>query len=353
MFRSITDNTRVRSLAAASCVFGALACHDDNAQAKRVQTEMKALIAAELDNWQKASTELHAAAPTPRGRGWDASLDASAIAEMKDAWSRSREAYERIEGAIAGTFPESDAATDARYEDYLAVLGGPGDPFPFDAEGVIGMHGIERVLWADAVAPEVLTFEKGLPGYRPPAFPSTEEEAARFKNELSKRLLDDIRQLQEQFEPLSLDIAFAFRGLIDLAVEQVEKVDRAASGQEESRYAQSTMRDLRANHQGCAAAYAVFRPWVVEQPTGAKIDEQVQAAFARLADAYAEVDGDAIPSPPAKWSSLSPKPEHLETPFGKLYAVVLREADPKAEGSLHASLIAVAELLELPAPVTK
>jgi iron uptake system component EfeO len=351
-----SSGTRWAGLSASFAIVFAVgtACKDDRSQAERVENDMKQHLAVEMDRWLAASKALQRAAPLPEGRGWDPELDAEAIEEMKAAWGQSREAYERIEGAIARVFPESDAATDARYEDYLATLGGPGDPAPFDGEGVIGMHGIERVLWADNVSEPVITFEQGLPGYRAARFPQTEAEARAFKHELAARLVSDIEVLERQFQPLSLDIAFAFRGLIDLAVEQVEKVDRASSGREESRYAGSTLRDLRANHQGCLDAYRIFAPWVLDRAGGEQVDSRVQAAFDRLLEAYSSVTGDAIPAPPAGWSSLAPKAVHLEsTPFGRLYSIVLREADPQVDGSLHASLIAVADLLELPAPVTQ
>src|SRR5690242_10501830 len=119
---------------------------------------MKRVLADQVEVWLSASRELQAAAPLPSGRGWDAQADAQAIAAMKAAWHRGRTAYERIEGAVAPLFPESDLATDARYDDYLNQLGSDGDAKPFDGEGVVGMHAIERILWADAVPSEVVAF---------------------------------------------------------------------------------------------------------------------------------------------------------------------------------------------------
>ncbi len=329
-----------------------LGCGRDEQHATNVQRDMKEMISTQLQAWLNASVELRDAAPPPQADGWNVQRDAEALAATRRAWGASRQAYERIEGAVAKIFPESDTATDARYEDYLAVLGGPGDPHPFDDEGVIGMHGIERVLWADSMTPQVTHFERGLPGYREPRMPQTEQEAAAFKTKLAARLVSDIERLQQQFEPLSLDIAFAFRGLIDLAAEQVEKVDRASSGQEESRYAQTTMSDLRANSQGCKDAYEIFKPWLIERG-GADIDARITEAFARLDEAYAEVPGDAIPVPPKSWTSLKPNADQLASPFGKLFSAVRREADPSVSGSLHASLVEVAEKLELPSLVTR
>src|SRR5262245_16987829 len=221
---------------------------------------MHALISRRLGELADAARDLAAAAPEPRGRGWDAREDAPALAAMKAAWTRARLAYELVEGAVAKMFPESDVATDARYDDFLGVLGPVGDEAPFDDRGVTGMHAVERILWSDAVRPEVVDFEKGLPGYRAPAFPATEAEARAFKRQLLGKLVRDVAELRSQMGALVLDAAFVVAGTVDLAMEQVEKVDRAATGQEESRYAQVTMRDLRANRQGCLEAYMLLGP---------------------------------------------------------------------------------------------
>jgi iron uptake system component EfeO len=153
-----------------------------------------------------------------------------------------------------------------------------------------------------------------------------------------------------QLSPVDLDIAFAFRGLIDLTNEQSEKVDRAATGREESRYAQTTLRDLRANREGCLAAYRLFQPWLLARGR-AELDAQVMAGFTRLAQAYDATPGAAIPRPPETWSGLSPKPEHLHTPFGELFSVVSGETDDKRAGSLSHSLMSVADALGLPKAV--
>ena len=325
---------------------------DDQAQRVRVERGMKAWLAVELHHFRDAAAELQRAAPTPSGRGWSAVEDAEAIRQMKDAWGRARQAYELVEGAIAPLFPDSDTATDARYDDFLVHLGAAGDPDPFDDHGVVGVHAIERVLWADSVPRETVAFESRLPGYRAAAFPATEAEAQSFKAQLAAKLVTDIEQLERQLSPVELDIAFAFRGLIDLTNEQLEKVDRAATGREESRYAQATLRDLRANREGCLAAYRLFQPWLLAHGKS-ELDAQVLAGFTRLAQAYDATPGAAIPPPPAAWSSLTPKSEHLSTPFGKLFRVVRRETDDKEAGSLSHSLMSVADALGLPKAVLR
>lgn len=332
-------------------VFSALspACRKDPPERnlETLSLSMKTEIQKELKAWEEASRALVDAAPTPADRGWDDDKDREALEEMKRAWFEARRSYELIEGAIAPTFPESDAATDSRYDDFLSQIGPQGDPDPFDDEGIVGMHAIERILWAKEIPEEVIRFERGLPGYRPARYPETPEEALAFKEKLASRLVRDIQGLRAQFEPLILDPAFVYQGLIDLAMEQTEKVDRAATGQEESRYAQATMRDLRSNYEGCLKAYRVFQPKLRQKKGGAELDARVLAAFARLEAAYSKIKGDSIPRPPMNWSAISPNVAHRETPFGELYFEVKRESDPAEAGSLVSELSQVARVLEL------
>jgi iron uptake system component EfeO len=352
------SKSAVGSLLAALVFLPLAACSqarsaDEERERANVQEAMKKFLGAQLATWLAASRELAAHAPAPHDRGWNAELDRDAIALMKKDWEAARWAYERIEGAIAPMFPESDTATDARYDDFLMTLGAVGDPNAFDDKGVVGIHAIERILWADATPPEVVTFEKGIPGYRPARFPENAVEARDFKQKLAGRLVSDVEKLEREFSPLSLDIAFAFRGLIDLAAEQAEKVDRAATGQEESRYAQATLRDLRANREGCLLAYRLFQSWLLKRPRGAELDRRVLDAFARLETAYGKLPGDAIPRPPRTWSSVQTTAADLATPFGELFTIVKRESDEKVPDSLRASLGAVAEALALPEVVTR
>lgn len=325
---------------------------DEDAERARVEHDMKQWLQGQVHEFRLAAEAVQRAAPTPTGRGWSATEDAEALRAMRDAWRRARTAYERVEGALAPLFPESDVATDARYDDFLATLGAVGDPAPFDDRGVVGAHAIERILWADRVPPEVVGFERGLPGYRPAAFPSSEAEARQFKEQLAGRLVSDLQRLEQELTPLQLDIAFAFRGLMDLTNEQLEKVDRAATGREESRYAQATLADLRANREGCRKAYEMFRPWLRARGR-AELDARVQAAFERLRVSYDGVAGAAIPRPPQGWSSLQPRPEHLTTPFGQLFQVVSRETDEAQPRSLSAGLMSVADALALPKAVLR
>ena len=319
----------------------------DDGHKREVTAGVKRYLGGHIQGWLGASRTLRDALPTPADRGWDAQADAAALQAARAAWKHARHEYELIEGAIAPIFPESDAATDARYEDFLAKLPADGDRDPFDGEGVVGMHAIERILFLDDTPAKVREFELGLRGQRPPKQPATADEAARMKEQLAGRMVRDIEQLAADFQPLELDLGFAYRGLVDLVNEQVEKVDKTASGEEESRYAQWTLADLRANQQGVAEMYAIFRPWLLSRRGGEAQDARVRAGLDRLKAALDAHAGHAMPQPPARWSSVKPSAEALATPFGKLFAIVKAECDPARDGSLHAELLRAANMLGL------
>lgn len=309
-----------------------------------VTSALKSSIAADIDGWAASVEGLCAAAPT---HAWGPGDD-GAIGEMRDRWRAARAHYEHIEGAIAPLYPDIDFATDARYDDFLAELGPAGDPDPFDGEGVTGMHGIERILYADQVPAAVVDFESSLPGYAPAAAPATDAEAIGFKNVLCAQLAADIGTLEASWDDdnTRIDLALAFQGLTDLMNEQSEKVNLAASGEEESRYSQLTMADLRTNLDGARVAYAIFAPWIVEQG-GADIDADIQAGLAAIDAAYAEVDGDAIPAPPATWNPEAPSEDDLETEFGRLYSAIHQAVDPTRADSVVSRMNDAGALLGL------
>ena len=150
-----------------------------------------------------------------------------------------------------------------------------------------------------------------------------------------------------------IQIAIAFQGLISLMNEQREKVSKAASNEEESRYAQRTMVDIRDNLAGTEAAYALFRPWLLTKKSsdplrdGKSIDANIAAGFDKLAAAYAAVSADAFPIPPPTWSSESPSPDDLATPFGQLYSQVTSAVDPNDPSSVVAQMNDAAAALGL------
>jgi iron uptake system component EfeO len=320
-----------------------------------VTAGMHDTLATEIEAFLKAATDLQNAAPTTTGRGWVTSQDAAAIAAMRDAWKSVRSAYERIEGAIAPLFPEIDYAVDARYDDFLSQLNGQGDGYLFDDQGVTGQHAVERILYSDGVPAHVVEFERALPGYKAAAFPATEQEATDFKNKLCGKLVSDIADLKSQWQPSKIDLGGAFQGLIALMNEQLEKVNKAATQEEESRYSQRTLADLRDNLAGTESAYHLFQPWLRAKSNGEKpqldgptIDSTLMAGFETLRDLYSRYPGDAIPEPPPTWSSQNPSPQDLETDFGKLFAAVEQAVDPARAGSVVEQMNQAAKVMGFP-----
>lgn len=323
---------------------------DDAAQKQKAVQGMHDALLADVAALAQATAELKDAAPTPADRGWDTTADAAAIASMRASWIRARSAYEHVEGALAPLFPDIDTAIDARYDDFLADLTAQGgDTYLFDDKGVTGMHAVERVLYSDTIPARVVTFEKSLPGYVAAAMPATAKEAADFKELLCAKLVADTKALLAEWTPAKIDVRIAYAGLVSLVQEQREKVQKASTSEEESRYAKRTMTDLRDNLAGTKKVYAVFAPWIVAKSSdGAAIDGEITRGLDVLEAAYATVQGEAIPEPPATWSAEAPSATDLATPFGKLYSAVLAQTDPSQPASVVARLDAAGALLGFP-----
>jgi iron uptake system component EfeO len=303
----------------------------DEAFQENVVAGMHQGLLSDIEELHNAAIDLQKAAP--EGDGWDETKDADAVDTMKTAWIRARAAYERTEGAIAPLFPDIDPEIDARYDDFLAELGDKGDQNLFDGEGVTGMHGIERILYVKTTPPSVIAVEEAMPGYKAAAWPATSGEAADFKNGLAARLVTDTQTLLDQWKPTAIKLSGAYQGLVSLMNEQREKVRKAASEEEESRYSQRTMVDIRDNLAGTKKAYALFQDWLLSKDGGKAIDHTIEAAFSSLDGAYGRVDGDSIPPVPSSWSSEKPTEADLSSDFGKLFTAVAASVDPNETGS--------------------
>ena len=332
----------VISLAVAGCAGDNQAVLDDAEREAAAILAVKAHIQDHLDDFSEAVTTLQAAVPAPDSDGWSAATDPAAVESMRAAWKNARVAYESVEGALAVVFPDLDTTLDARYDAFIEAA--PDDNL-FDDSGVTGMHGVERILWADSIPADVLAFESGLPNYKVAAFPSSYAEAAAFRDQLVARMVADVESMQTQWKGLALDSAAAYYGTIGSMGEQAEKVFKAATGEEESRYARFTLTDMRANLEAGEVTYAAFQPWVLSKEGGEELDRVITAGFAELEASYANISGDALPPIPAGWSSTSPTPEMLATPFGKLFVVVEKHADTEHEASIVASMTKGATLL--------
>jgi len=319
---------------------------DDAQHETEAVVTVKAFIQKNLDDLAASSAALEAKAPAADADGWNATADKAAVDAMKAEWKKARLAYESVEGAIAVLFPGLDVSTDARYDAFIATSR---DTDPFDDSGVTGVHGIERILWADQIPEKVVAFESGLPNYAKAAFPANAAEATEFKEKLCHRLTVETQEMATKFKALALDAPSAYRGVIGSAHEQVEKIGKAATGEEESRYAQFTLADMRANIAAARTTYNAFQPWLLTKKGGDALDAKILDGFAKLEASYAKLPGDALPEVPAGWKKDAPDAASLATPFGALYRVIQFESDPKQEGSLVFEMSASATLLGIKA----
>jgi len=292
-------------------------------------TNVKVYVGEQLDGLVAATERLQAAAPERTWRDQD-------VRAMRAAWHDARDAYERVEGAIAMLFPHLDVRVDERYDGFVELLA---DRHLFNGRGVTGMHAVERILWAGEHPEAVVRFESALLRYVEARRPADAEEARLFRDELVGQLVRDCRTMRDQFRPLAIDPAAAYRGLLGSVEEQLEKVLLAATGEDESRYSQRTLADMRENLAGGRAIFEAVRPALGDEAVAARIE----AGWARLAEAYA-IEGDAIPEVPEGWS---PESGEATSAFGRLHAAVAREADPEEEGSLMSALLEGARAMDV------
>ena len=276
----------------------------------------------------RARVDLQKAAP-PTARGWDADATPTRSTAMKDAWLAARAAYEHARAPSRRCFPTSTPPS-TRATTTSSPSSGRGRPGPLRrprrhrharhrahpvCAGHSGRRRDARVHAARATRRQ--------PSRRP------SDEAAEFKTKLCERLVSDTHELQNDWTPQSIDLGGAFRGLIALMNEQREKVNKAASEEEESRYAQRTMADIRDNLAGTIKAYALFQPWLARRKTAPRSTPtclRLRRARQRLRGGFGRRH-----SPAARdWSAEKPSDKDLGTPFGKLYLAVQSGVDPNA-----------------------
>ncbi|AKF10703.1 imelysin family protein [Sandaracinus amylolyticus] len=303
---------------------------------------VKSYVDAEVAELARACDALCAAAPAPDADGWSIASDREAVERMRAEWRRARRAYEHVEGAIAILFPDTDAAVDGRYEHEVELRR---DDTPFDANGFVGMHAIERILWSDAIPAPTERFERALASYTPPRTPASEAEARAFQGALCARLSRDVRAMERALGPLALDPATAWRGIVGSIEEQAEKVRLGTTGEDESRYAQHTLADMRANLEGGRAVLDAFAAMPIAADERAAIDRELRA----LERVYAESGEDALPPVPDGFDPDAPRDD---TPYGRLFVMLSRASDPRAEGSLAARLRRAGEAMGI-APIAR
>jgi iron uptake system component EfeO len=329
------------------CCAATAACGDSTNQASdysaQATLEVQNYVKGQLSKLSQAAEALQKAAPAPDADGWNAEQDSAAVAKMRAAWADARNSYERVEGSIATVFHELDVSTDERYDGFIEEA--PDDDL-FDDEGVIGVHAIERILWSDSQPARVVKFESTLDGYLPAAYPSTREDADKFKNKLCARLVADTHQMYDEFSRgVALDSTSAFWGMIGSMQEQSEKTTKAASGEDESRYAQHTLQDMRTNLEGARAVFKAFRPWLDSAAGKKDASTAIEAGFAKVAAAYAAIDGPALPEVPETFNPDKPSAADLQTPYGKLWTLLNEQTDATNDESLVSKMSAAADTM--------
>jgi iron uptake system component EfeO len=289
---------------------------------------VKHWVDGEVEALARAAEDLRDAAPAPDADGWSHARDPEAVDAMRAAWRRARVAYEHVEGAIAILFPETDVAIDARFERYAEQHL---DARPFDGNGFVGMHAIERILWSDAIPPAALAFERPLTGYFVARTPESAPEATAFRDELCAHLVHEVRTMQEQLAPLALDDATAWRGIEGSVEEQSEKVLLGTTGQDESRYAAITLADMRANLEGARAVLDAFAPMIAAHPDAASRRASIDAQLSALEHQYAAIGTDALPAAPADFD-----PDHPSdaSPYGQLFGSLSHATLARERGTL-------------------
>jgi iron uptake system component EfeO len=256
-------------------------------------------------------------------------------ARMRAHWREARVRYERVEGAIAILFPQTDADVDGRYEH---VAERSTDAEPLDDRGFVGMHAIERVLWAETPRPDVIAFERALPGYVPARPLSSEGDVRSFRDGLCARLVRDLAAMEAALAPVALDPQTAWRGIQGSIEEQAEKVRLGTTGQSESRYAGHTLADMRANLEGGRAVLEAFATEIEALPDGSERLRRLREGFSELEEAYRAIEGDDLPPVPEGFDPDAPSDAHLATPYGRLFARLARDSDPEVAGSLAHTL---------------
>lgn len=305
---------------------------------------VKDYIATTLAQLIGTVENLQSSAPAPKSDGWQSPRDDVSMGAMQHHWRVARVHYERIEGAIAVLFSHLDRAVDGRYENFIGEAGvadgcngAPGDCNLFNGKGFTGMHAVERILWSSTTPQAVVDHERAMllhVGYQPARFPANAQEATDFRDGLVAQLLTDLRTMENEFGPQALDLPAAYNGVVGSMKEQREKLNYANTGEDESRYAQHTLADMRANLQGGRAIYSLFQPLLRDHPNGATLDGEISDHFDALAHVYSLHTGDNVPPVPPTWNMRAPSRADLATEFGALWERVFFESNENEATSL-------------------
>ena len=254
-------------------------------QESQAQSAVKSQITAELVIWYNAAVALRAAAPTPDADGWNDQADAAAVNAMKTQWAGTRDAYERIEGAIAVLFPDYDVSTDERYDGFLSDTGPDNDLFDEHGRHRRPRHrahpvGRPRARRRGRVRSGAARLRRRQLPHQHDSGDRVPRRSGDAPGDRRAGCADDVRAVDARHRG-----GVPRRDRLDQ--EQVEKTTLAADGEDESRYAQHTLADMRSNLAGGMNTYDAFRDWVRSEAGGTALDTDILAGFDRVSALYA------------------------------------------------------------------
>ncbi|MFO0760153.1 MAG: imelysin family protein [Byssovorax sp.] len=349
MYRSRSFAPALALLALLVPFLGGAGCSADNdlvladaALDAQAAADGKAYLVDRVEALHDHLEALCKAAPAPAADGWVSPRDTPAIQAMRASWHEARRAHQALEGVLLLHFPDLAASLDGSYEDALAA--GP-DPELVDDRGFTGLHAIERILWADRMPAGVAKEEAALPGALPAAFPSTEEQAIDFRDELCAGAVHDAEELEAAIEGLPLgspEIQAIARELVEI---QADRVIEAGEGHPSSPYAGRSLLDLTDGLAAARAMHEVFLPWLATKAEGPHVAAEAADAFDRLAMRYMAAGVDALPAPPSGWSDTAYNDEQLQSPFGLIFMAVMNETNLGIDGSVAHSVEEAGALL--------
>jgi iron uptake system component EfeO len=342
-------------------------CSNDDALVLQDAADDAAAAAATRQILVKCANGLHTAAvalqdaaPSGKTAGWSAATDPGAVAAMRAAWrqARSAGAWGGCQAAAQVYAASLATSLDSRYETALATAA---DPYLFDGKGFVGMHAIERILWADSIPASATAFEVTLPNYTQAAFPLQASEAQDFKNQLCGQLVSDAASFQKAVEALTIDAPAGYTAGIDLVKLQFIKLEEAALGKDESRYANFTLDDMRANMATAGAVQQAFDGWLATKkggaptdagagiltPSGAQVVTAIDAGFGQIQQAYQSDPGAGagLPPVPPGWIATDITPGLIGAPFSEIFLTVSAAVDDTTSSSLVSSMNQAVTLL--------
>ncbi|HEX4351858.1 MAG TPA: hypothetical protein VHZ95_03070, partial [Polyangiales bacterium] len=86
----------------------------------------------------------------------------------------------------------------------------------------------------------------------------------------------------------------------------------------------------------------------INQAAGQDQDTQIQSGFKTVSDAYADVDGSALPPVPDGFNPDNPTDADLQTPYGKLWKLLQTQTDLNSDSSLVSEMSSAADAMQIP-----